>query len=420
MLKLGYAQADITPTEPLELVGFYRPDNVSKGVESPLLAQVSVWETEERCCLITVDSLGFMKDMTELLRERVGEVLGISKDKVMVCFSHTHAAPNADSEKQYFEMICEKVSAATGQAMADLKTVSVGYGNAEVDIGVNRRIEGIKVDKRAGFLLARDEKTQKNCLLLVRLTAHGNVLKADNYRISPDYFGAVREVLQGQYGCPVMVLQGASGNIAPKYFDSENTPVDARGPAFVRSKDALQKMAQEVGEKLAEKVAQITMKSDAILRMYSKEKMIYAEVPSMKAAEQIASEAKQFCGINGTEWLTEVRRLREQGVHRQVECAEVQYFSVGDWCLCGVPYELMTEFALGGVERTGNEFFYINGYTNGCLSYFPLGEEFDKGGYEVYWSMLIYYKYFYRVFPFERESGERLLDFMIENAPKNC
>ncbi len=420
MLKLGYAQADITPTEPLELVGFYRPDNVAKGVQSPLLVQVSVWEDEERCCLITVDSLGFMKDMTDLLRERVCRVLGVAKDKVMVCFSHTHAAPNADSEKQYFEMICDKASEATMQALADLKPVCVGYGNAEVEIGVNRRPGGTKVDKRAGILLAREAKNGKNHLLLVRLTAHGNVLKADNYRISPDYFGAVREVLQEQYGCPVMVLQGASGNIAPKYFDSENTPVDARGPAFVRSKDALHKMAQEVGDKLAEKIAQITMKSGIPLQMYSKEMTLYAEVPSMEAAEQIASEARQLCGIDGTEWLTEVNGLRELGVYSQKENAEVQYFSIGDWCLCGVPYELMTEFALCGAERTGNEFFYINGYTNGCLSYFPMEEEFDKGGYEVYWSMLIYYKYFHRVFPFERELGERLLDFMVENVRKDC
>ena len=76
---------------------------------------------------------------------------------------------------------------------------------------------------------------------------------------------------------------------------------------------------------------------------------------------------------------------------------------------------LMTEFAIDGAEQTGNEYFYINGYTNGCLSYFPTEEEFDKGGYEVYWSMLIYYKYFHRVFPFERESGKALLKFMIDN-----
>lgn len=415
MFKLGHAQADITPTEPLELVGFNRADNLSKGVQSSLLAQVSVWEGEERCCLITVDSLGFMKNMTDLLRERVCEVLGVSMDKVMVCFSHTHAAPNADSEKQYFEMICERVLEAVRTAMFDLKPVCVGWGNAVVDIGVNRRVGNTNIDKRAGFLLAHDEEAGKNCLLLVRLTAHGNVLKADNYQISPDYFGTVREALQEQYGCPVMVLQGAAGNIAPKYFDSENTPVDARGPAFVRSKDALNKMAEEVRQKLAESTEQITLTPEATVRMYSEEMMLFAEVPYSEDAERIASEAKQFCGIDGTEWLAEVKRLRESGVRRQEECAEVQYLSIGAWCLCGVPYELMTEFALGGVERTGNEFFYINGYTNGCLSYFPMKEEFDKGGYEVYWSMLIYYKYFHRVFPFEQESGEKLLEFMIDN-----
>lgn len=415
MLKLGYAQADITPTEPMEMVGFYREDNVSKGVQSPLLAQVAVWEDEERCCLITVDSLGFMKDMTDLLREQVGQRLDVPKDKVMVCFSHTHAAPNAGSEKQYFEKICEKALMAVEQAMADLKPVSVGYGNVEVNIGVNRRPNGTKIDQRAGFLMAHDEKEKKSRLFLIRLTAHGNVLKADNYRISPDYFGEVREILQKQYGCPVMVLQGAAGNIAPKYFDSENTPVDARGPEFVRTKDALNCMAEEVREKLAGSIAQMTLTADSTVRMYSKETTLYAEVPSLEMAKQIASEAKQFCGIDGSEWLEEVNRLRGNGIQQQEELVEVQYFSVGGWCLCGVPYELMTEFALDGMEQTGNEFLYINGYTNGCLSYFPMGEEFDKGGYEVYWSMLIYYKYFHRVFPFKRESGKTLLKFMIDH-----
>ena len=415
MIRVGYAQADITPEEPMELVGFYREDNISKGVQSPLLAQVAVWEEEERCCLVTVDSIGFMKELSDRLRKCVGEVLSISIDKVMVCFSHTHAAPNADSEKQYFEMICEKVSAAAGRAMADLKQVSVGYGNAEVDIGVNRRAGGIKVDKRAGILLVREEEKRKNRLLLVRLTAHGNVLKADNYRISPDYFGAVRETLQGQYDCPVMVIQGAAGNIAPKYFDSERVPIDAGGPEFVRTKDALNKMAEEVRQKLAMSTEKMMLAADATVRMYSKEITLYAEVPSSEVAEQIALEAKEACGIDGTAWLTEVNRLREAGIQQQEEQVEVQYFSVGDWCLCGVPYELMTEFALSGVEKTKNRLFYINGYTNGCLSYFPMEEEFDKGGYEVYWSMLIYYKYFHRVFPFERQSGEALLKFMIDN-----
>jgi hypothetical protein len=140
-------------------------------------------------------------------------------------------------------------------------------------------------------------------------------------------------------------------------------------------------------------------------------------VPSPAMAEKIAGDAQEYCGIDGRSWLEEVKRLRDAGVHRQEETIEVQYFVIGKWCICGVPYELMVEFALESMERSGNPFFYVNGYTNGCLSYFPTEEEYDKGGYEVYWSILIYYKYFNRVFPFERDSASKLIEFILRNAP---
>ena len=77
----------------------------------------------------------------------------------------------------------------------------------------------------------------------------------------------------------------------------------------------------------------------------------------------------------------------------------------------------MAEFALESMEKLNNPFFYVNGYTNGCSSYFPTEEEYDKGGYEVYWSILIYYKYYNRVFPFERNSAGKLIAFIVGNAP---
>ena len=80
------------------------------------------------------------------------------------------------------------------------------------------------------------------------------------------------------------------------------------------------------------------------------------------------------------------------------------------------PYELMVEFAFESMKKLNNSFFYVNAYTNGCLSYFPAEEEYDKGGYEVYWSILIYYKYFNRVFPFERDSASKLIAVILGNA----
>lgn len=81
--------------------------------------------------------------------------------------------------------------------------------------------------------------------MILRVTAHCNVLKADNYKISPDYFGEIREKFQAQYGCPIMIIQGSAGNIAPKYFQSEQTLVDAAGELYIRSRNGLEDMAYE-------------------------------------------------------------------------------------------------------------------------------------------------------------------------------
>lgn len=106
MIKLGYAETDITPETPLQLVGFNRTDNTSRGVLKPLLAQVSIWESEDRHCLITIDSIGFKKELSDILRIKVCNILKIPCDKVMLCFSHCHSAPNVDESKEYFEMVC--------------------------------------------------------------------------------------------------------------------------------------------------------------------------------------------------------------------------------------------------------------------------------------------------------------------------
>ena len=48
-IRVGFGEVDITPDRPAPLVGFYREDDISRGVMKPLLAQVSVWEETERC-----------------------------------------------------------------------------------------------------------------------------------------------------------------------------------------------------------------------------------------------------------------------------------------------------------------------------------------------------------------------------------
>ena len=416
MIRLGFAGADITPEKPAELVGFHREDNLSRGILKPLAAQVSVWEAGERCCLIAIDSIGFTKELTNELRNRVRGILDIPAEKVMICFSHTHAAPEADSQRDYYELVCRRVEGAVVRAAGNMGPVSVGRANGKAVIGVNRRKASDEKDNRIGVLKACDARTGKPVLAILRVTAHGNVLKRDNLMISPDYFGDVRETAGKRFGCPVMVIQGSAGNTAPKYFNSEETPVDAAGDRYVRSKTALADMAELVTDGAAAVWDGITLRDDLPARMYSRGIVLESEVPSPEEALRCAEEAKTLCGIGDTGWLAKVNRLNEAGIRVQQEEVEIQYFFLGDWCLCGGPYEFLVGFALEAERLTGNEFFYVNGYTNGCLLYFPTEEEYDLGGYEVFWSLLIYYVFLDRVWPFRRESASKLIRFIADHA----
>lgn len=111
-MKLGFSETDITPKTPVIMVGFNRADNVSRGVRDSLLAQVSVWENNETCCLVTIDNIGFNKSEANLLRDRIGTMIGVSREKVMLSFSHTHAAVHVTAEKEYYDALCQKICLA--------------------------------------------------------------------------------------------------------------------------------------------------------------------------------------------------------------------------------------------------------------------------------------------------------------------
>lgn len=415
-LMVGYDQIDITPSYSVETIGFGRTDEHSRGILSNLYAQVSIWcLNDEKCCLVTIDHIGFSRQGSDFLRNEIGKIIGTSKEKVMLCFSHTHSAPNESIEQNYFKSLCDKVKISVKNALNKMTSSSIAWGNASTSIGLNRRKDSNFIDDRIGILKVCDAKTNDLNLIILRLTAHANVLKGDNYLISSDYFGNVRDTLQKKYNCPVMLTQGASGNIAPRYFNSSITPPDACDERFVRSKNALSDMADIVLKDVDSVLLSLKQKTPKVLSMYSKNITLTSEVPSKEKAFEVADEAKRYCGIDGTAWLKEVDRLLKNNITQQYEEIEVQYFILDNGCFCGVSNEIMCEFALKASSILNNNFFYFGGYTNGCSAYFPTEEEFDKGGFEVYWSLLIFYIYHGRVFPLRRNSATELINFVVKN-----
>jgi len=414
---MGCAEVDITPYSPVQTVGFGRTDELSRGVLNPLSAQISIWHMDEnKCCLITIDHIGFSRLHADQLRAEIGEILSIPLNCVMLCFSHTHSAPNDSIETDYFKFLCSQIKKGVLTAQNNITPVKAVWGNAYSEIGVNRRSKCNITDKRIGILKVTDTDSGKLKLILLRLTAHANVLKADNYLISPDYFGTVRDLFKEKYNCAVLLTQGASGNVAPMYYKSRTTPIDANDPdKFINSETALEVMAEEIYKQCDKVLCNMLPVDIKHINMYSVYHNFYADVPTLDEALKIASDAKKYAGINGAPWLDEVTRLHQKGIKSQRETIEIQYFSINDGCLCGVPNEIMCEFALKAENLLKCSTFYLGGYTNGCTGYFPTEEEYDKGGYEVYWSMLVFYIYHGRVFPLNRDSASELVLTAVEN-----
>ncbi|MBE5995523.1 MAG: hypothetical protein E7247_24405, partial [Paenibacillaceae bacterium] len=359
---MGYEERIITPDKPVQMAGYdARIDNWSRGVMKDLKAQILVIKkNEERFCLITIDSLGFTVALTSFLRMRVAEILTVRMEQVMICFSHTHAAPNAAVEQEYYDFVCQSILSGVKKAEESMVPVCAGWGIAENKVGINRRGSGQPIDPRMGILKICGEDEKKIKVLVVRVTAHCNVLMPDNYLISPDYFGEAREALERKYGCNVMMVQGASGDVRPRYRQENadyleihpaeehlmNNSVQMKERSDAQSQKALKDMAEAICESLQPVVDLIKPKPVSRISMFSVKESFYADVPELKRAGEIAAEAWEMGRIDGKGWLMEVERLLNQGEKKQRAEIEIQFFAVNDGCLCGVPSEVMSDIAV--------------------------------------------------------------------------
>lgn len=401
---LGFSEVDITPSFNVQTIGFNRKDNLSRGVLHKLFAQISIWiSDEEKCCLLAMDHIGFSCEESNMLRDDIAKKLEINRDKVMLCFSHTHSSPNISIEKEYFCFLRKQVLLGVSEAEKKLAPIKAVWGKTEADIGINRRDEHGVLDRRVGILKIVDADTENLRLLILRVTAHGNVLLSDNYRLSSDFIGVTRKSLEERYSCKVMITQGASGNIKPKYAGSL---------------EALDKMELEINKAIEACIEKLKPHRVEKLSMFSQTETFFADVPTLDRAKEISDEAMSENNIDGTNWLKEVARLHNKNIKQQSADIEIQYFMVNNGCFCGVSNEIMCELAVDVVKACNDERIYLAGYTNGCGGYLPTADEYDKGGYEVLHSYLIYYIYHGTVMPLNRDTADKLVRRVTEQWKK--
>lgn len=256
--SVGVSRRDITPP-----VGIYARQwgaakhDVAEGVHRPLtITVVSFQEKGGGQPLLLAAMDGFMfrsPDDEYAIRAALMKELGIGPERVILNLSHTHAScsissvdenkPGSELIGPYLAQIRRAACEAGRDAMANAAPSTMSWETGRCSLARNRdlpdpaggrRICGYNPSEAADDTLLVGRVTRESdgqvTAVIVNYACHPTTLAWDNSLISPDYVGAMREVVEEKTGAPVAFLQGASGELAPRrQYTGDPATADANG-----------------------------------------------------------------------------------------------------------------------------------------------------------------------------------------------
>ena len=240
---VGYARKDITPTEPIPLMGY---GNTFRRISGPVLDPLYVTciaitdESDNTVMMVSIDST--VPNYMGYIREEVSNATGIPEDQIVINVSHTHSAPDMDAKHPgvapYRELYKARCVQAGIAAYQDRKPAQLYYGNFETE-GLNfvrhyRMDDGSFAGDNFGdwtnhhavacatetdrtMHLLKFKRQDAPDVLVMSWRAHASItggsMKPD---ISADFVGSVRAYLEEKTGCLFAYWQGCAGNVNPR------------------------------------------------------------------------------------------------------------------------------------------------------------------------------------------------------------
>jgi hypothetical protein len=241
--RFAVARCDITPP-----VGIYHrmwgaaAHDRSTGIHRRLTATAFLMGpldgSEADRVVIAVDHCILWGEDMDRLRAAVARFAEIEADPLLFVVSHTHAAglldstradrPGGDLIGPYLDRLSEQLASLVGDVRARARPATLCYGQGWCTLAANRDFLD-ELDGRivCGFnpaapaddtvLVARATAEDGTALAtFVNYACHPTTLAWQNTLISPDFPGAMRDVVESATGSPCVFLQGASGDLGPR------------------------------------------------------------------------------------------------------------------------------------------------------------------------------------------------------------
>ncbi len=252
--RFALAWSDITPPANIyhRMWGAAKHERAT-GVHRPLRATAAVFAPlngDERQVVLALDHCVMGATEHANLVAQAAKISGVAKEEILVVFSHTHAAglmgldrahlPGGDLIPPYLESLGETAGALVKQCLASLKPAGIVYGRGRCSLATHRDFwdgrqfvcghnPGVPADDTVIVARVSDDSGQ-TLASIVNYACHPTTLAWENTLISPDYVGAMREVVEADTGAPCLFLQGASGELGPREgFVGDTAVADRNG-----------------------------------------------------------------------------------------------------------------------------------------------------------------------------------------------
>lgn len=208
-------------------------------VRDPLRAGVLVLDDgTTKAAIVTLDVINVWNELVPLARKRIAAETGVPPENIMITAAHNHSGPDFEAESQWGKYLVNQLAVAAKKAAANMRTITVGYGEDEIGFGINRRkvIDGRAVvrlnpdgpnDPRVKVLRFDDGKSLTPMAVIMHAVCHpcfftwgdkGTEPYSQGYpKMSADFPGEAQTFVEMCYAdkTSALFLQGCAGDIRP-------------------------------------------------------------------------------------------------------------------------------------------------------------------------------------------------------------
>lgn len=439
--RIGVARGEITPP-----VGIYARNwgaaaqDVAASIHRPLtLTALTLAVDLESSPLVLIDAdLGWWRPLAvfKQMQRRLLESLGLESSRLIFALTHTHAAPplaeadplwpGGDLLADWLETVFQTAVATVKGALENASEAILDWHTGRCQLacvrdypdpapGANRLLCGYNPNGHADDTLLVGRISDQDGSLrasLVNYACHATTLAWENHAISPDFVGAMRETIAAATrGAPALFLQGASGDLAPRYqYVGDTSIADRHGRGLGFAALATLEAMQPAGTRLAFHTA---VESGAPLAVWRPEPVDVSNV--LRVAETSvdlrlknwpsADELEQQRLSSGDRALEE-RLRRKRDIRRQLGdgntyALPITAWRIGDAVLIGCMAECYSQLQRQLRQRFPDRAVICVNLINGSIGYLPPADLYDADVYQVWQT------------PFARGSLERTTNAMV-------